>query len=116
MDKSLNGKSFLVTGGARRVGKIFAFACARAGENVVIHHGHADDEAEKARQEITEMGCRAWVFEADLNDPAQAKDLMAPLLTRPCNAVPWSTAGRSSNRFPSRAHHLKTGTNTSRSI
>ena len=72
----LNGKTILVTGGAKRVGKIFALACAHAGADVVIHHGHSREQAEATRQEITEVGRRAWAIEADLNDPAQAGNLI----------------------------------------
>ena len=73
------GSVILVTGGARRVGRIFALACARAGADVVIHHGHSEQEAQAARHEIEGLGRRAWVIEADLNDPAQAANLI-PLL------------------------------------
>lgn len=76
MSKPLNEKTILVTGGARRVGKIFALACARAGANVVIHHGHSEAEAESVRAEIVEMGRQAWVFQADLSDPSQAENLI----------------------------------------
>jgi NAD(P)-dependent dehydrogenase (short-subunit alcohol dehydrogenase family) len=79
MNGSLRGKTILVTGGAKRVGKIFALACAHAGADVVIHHGHSAEEAETTRQEIVGVGRRAWVIEADLNDPAQAESLI-PLI------------------------------------
>jgi NAD(P)-dependent dehydrogenase (short-subunit alcohol dehydrogenase family) len=77
MSGPLEGKSILITGAARRVGKIFALACARAGANVIIHHGHSEEEAEKVRQEITGMGRRAWVLEANFNDSFQAASLIA---------------------------------------
>ncbi|HSK87418.1 MAG TPA: SDR family oxidoreductase [Anaerolineales bacterium] len=76
MNESLKGRTILITGAARRVGKIFALACARAGADVVIHHGHSDEEAEKVREEILSLGCRAWIFQADLNDPSQAQSLI----------------------------------------
>lgn len=69
-------KCILVTGAARRVGRIFALACARAGADVVIHHGHSDNEAEKVRDEITGLGRQAWIFKADLNDSAQTRELI----------------------------------------
>ena len=81
MNEPLNGKTILVTGGARRVGKIFALACAHAGADVVIHHGHSGPEAEATHQDITGLGRRAWVIEADLNDPVQAENLI-PLVNR----------------------------------
>jgi pteridine reductase len=77
MSESLNGKTILVTGAAKRVGKTFALACARAGADVVIHHGHSDEEAEETLREIIGMGHRAWVLQADLNDSSQAGGLIA---------------------------------------
>jgi len=56
--------------------KIFALACARAGADVVIHHGHSEEEAQKVREEVTGLGRRAWVFEADFNDPSRAESLI----------------------------------------
>ena len=76
MNEPLNGKTILVTGGARRVGKILTLACARAGANVVIHHAHSDGEAEEVQKEITESGGRAWVFKADFADSSQAQNLI----------------------------------------
>jgi NAD(P)-dependent dehydrogenase (short-subunit alcohol dehydrogenase family) len=79
MNEPLSGKTILVTGAARRVGKIFALACAHAGADVVIHHGHSGAEAEEVRHQITGLGRRVWLFKADLSDPSQAKDLI-PLI------------------------------------
>ena len=76
MNEPLKGKTILVTGAARRVGKIFALACARAGADVVIHHGHSEDEAEAVRAEIAGWGRKAWVLQADLSDPSQAQNLI----------------------------------------
>lgn len=77
MAETLAGKTILVTGGARRVGRIFALACARAGADLVIHHGHSEQEAEQVRQEITDLGRRAWIFPADLSDARQAQQLIS---------------------------------------
>src|SRR6266498_4088073 len=76
MNESLDRKTILITGAARRIGKIFALGCARAGADVVIHHGHSDPEADAVRAEIIGLGRRAWVFKADLDDSSQAKSLI----------------------------------------
>lgn len=75
-DQPLQGKSVLITGSARRLGRRFALACARRGADVVIHHGHSDKEAESLRAEIESMGRRAWIFIADLSEPGQARGLI----------------------------------------
>jgi NAD(P)-dependent dehydrogenase (short-subunit alcohol dehydrogenase family) len=56
---ALNGKTILVTGAARRVGRIFALACARAGADVVIHHAHSEQDARQVKDEIESLGRRA---------------------------------------------------------
>src|SRR6266511_3215373 len=81
MNESLNGNTILITGAARRLGKIFALTCARAGADVVIHHGHSDAEAEEVRQKISGLGRRAWIFKADLSDSSQAESLI-PLIMK----------------------------------
>ena len=53
---SLQGKTVLVTGSARRIGRSLALAIARAGGDVIIHHGHSPEDAEQVRQEIIAMG------------------------------------------------------------
>lgn len=76
MSEPLDGKTILITGAARRLGKIFALSCARAGADVVIHHGHSDKEAEEVKNEIVGLRRRAWVFQADLGDSSQAQSLI----------------------------------------
>lgn len=75
-DLRLKNKCVLVTGAARRVGRIFALACARAGADVVIHHGHSDEAAKSVQDEISGLGRQAWIFKADLNDSKQTRELI----------------------------------------
>jgi NAD(P)-dependent dehydrogenase (short-subunit alcohol dehydrogenase family) len=75
-EEPLNGRTILVTGAARRLGRLFALACARAGANLIIHHGHSDSDAETLRAEINRLGRQAWVFQADLSDSSQAQSLI----------------------------------------
>jgi len=76
MSEDLLGKVVLITGAARRLGRSFALACARAGADIVIHHSNSAKEAETVRQEIARLGRKVWVFQADFNDPIQAGSLI----------------------------------------
>jgi len=78
-NEPLKNKSILITGAARRIGRIFALACARAGADVAIHHGHSDAEAGMLRDEIKGLGRQAWIFKADLSDSSQAQNLVAQI-------------------------------------
>ena len=77
----LLGKNVLITGAARRIGRLFALACAHAGADIAIHHGHSDADAESLRQEIAGLGRQAWVFQADLSDSFQTQNLI-PIINR----------------------------------
>jgi len=68
----LLNKTVLITGAARRVGRIFALGCARAGADVIIHYGHSAEEAAQTRDEIEALGRRAWILASDLSQPAEA--------------------------------------------
>ncbi|MCC6569456.1 MAG: SDR family oxidoreductase [Anaerolineales bacterium] len=75
-DQPLKNKTVLITGAARRLGRMFALACARAGADVVIHHAHSQADAESLRDEIARLGGRAWIFQADLSDSSQTGELI----------------------------------------
>lgn len=72
----LKGKTILVTGAARRVGRLFALACGRAGADVILHHGHSPAEAESLRDELASLGRQAWVITADFSHPESVSQLI----------------------------------------
>jgi len=72
----LHGKTILITGAARRLGRAFALACGRAGANVIIHHGHSPAEAETLRDEIASLGRQAWILAADFSHPDNVSQLI----------------------------------------
>ena len=74
---SLNGQIILVTGAARRLGRALALACARAGADVIIHHGHSKQEALQVREEIKSIGRQAWIVQADFGKPDQIAGLIS---------------------------------------
>ena len=73
----LKGKTVLITGAARRIGRSLALTVARAGADVIIHFGNSRSEAESAKVEIESLGCKAFILQADLADPIQVAGLLA---------------------------------------
>ena len=73
---SLTNKLVFVTGAARRVGRELALAIARAGGDVVVHYGHSQSEAQSLRDEIQSLGQKAFLLQAELDDPAQVSTLI----------------------------------------
>jgi pteridine reductase len=76
-NQSLSGQTILITGGARRLGKIMALAAAAEGANIIIHHSNSAVEAEETAAEIISLGRHAWILKADLSDPTQSQKLVA---------------------------------------
>jgi 3-oxoacyl-[acyl-carrier protein] reductase len=68
---SLDGRTALVTGGSRGIGRAIATELANAGAQVVIGYRSSGDEAEEAAGAI---GCR--FVQADVSDPEEAKRLV----------------------------------------
>lgn len=63
---SLDGKTALVTGAAKRIGRAIALALADEGANVVVHYNKSAAEAEALVGEIQARGVKAWAIKADL--------------------------------------------------
>ena len=76
-EDGLRGKTALVTGAARRIGRACALALARRGMNVVIHFHRSRTEAEKVRREIIRLGARAWTVQGDLSCPDSSEQVFA---------------------------------------
>lgn len=62
----LQGKTALVTGASRGIGRASAAALARAGAHVLVHYGRSAKEAESLVSEIQAKGGRANAISADL--------------------------------------------------
>ena len=65
-DKLLSGKTALVTGGARRIGRAIALALAGAGADVAITYLTSRTDASETLEEINSLGCRALAVECDV--------------------------------------------------
>jgi pteridine reductase len=69
----LRGKTALVTGGAKRVGREIALALARRGANIVVHYHTSGSEARRLVAEIKTLGVEAWAVQADQANARQVR-------------------------------------------
>src|SRR2546425_6605817 len=73
--KQLSGKTALVTGASRGIGRAGALALAEAGAQVLVHYGSGAKEAAAMVDEIGKAGGRADAVAADLAAPDGAHKL-----------------------------------------
>ena len=71
----LSGKTALVTGASRGIGRATALALAKAGACVLVHYGRGAKEADGVVAEIRKAGGRAEAVAADLAAPDGAQKL-----------------------------------------
>ena len=67
--KTSDGKTALVTGASRGIGRASALALAQAGAQVLVHYGRGAEEAQRVVREIRAAGGRAEAIGADLSAP-----------------------------------------------
>jgi len=68
-ERPLAGRTAIVTGSGRNLGRGVALGLARAGANVVLN-GHRDvDALESVAAEVRQLGARPLVVRADVGDP-----------------------------------------------
>ncbi len=72
----LNGKTAIVTGGGRDIGRACALKLAADGANVAINYHSSGDGAFSAVAEITAAGGRAFALQGDMTNPADVGKLV----------------------------------------
>jgi NAD(P)-dependent dehydrogenase (short-subunit alcohol dehydrogenase family) len=68
----LRGKTALITGAARRIGREIALTLARDGAAVVVHYNHSLREAENLCLEIHDLGQDAWPVCCDFSKTSKS--------------------------------------------
>ncbi|MEO6408495.1 MAG: SDR family oxidoreductase [Burkholderiaceae bacterium] len=66
----------LVTGAARRLGRVIALELARHGHDIALHYRQSHAEAQVSLAELHALGARAQGFAADLSDEAECRALV----------------------------------------
>jgi 3-oxoacyl-[acyl-carrier protein] reductase/pteridine reductase len=77
---ALHGKSALVTGGARRIGREIALVLARAGADVTITFRESESDAKNTVEQIQRLDQRAQAISCDVRAESSIRDAVAATL------------------------------------
>jgi len=69
-------RTVLITGAAKRLGRVIALALAKAGWQVAVHYRHSAEEAEQTVADCAALAGQAQGFGADLSDEAAVRGLL----------------------------------------
>ncbi len=110
---TLAGRTALVTGGGRGIGKAIALALAADGADVAINYRRDDASAEATVAEIEAFGRRARAYKADIADFAECESMvgaaileLGPIDILVNNAGVASRGGSVKNTEPAEVHRL----------
>jgi len=73
-EKQFEGKSAIVTGGTRGIGKAIVMELARRGANVAFNYSKSADEAEKLKTEVEALGVKVFCAQCDVADTVAAAE------------------------------------------
>ena len=72
----LDGKSALVTGASRGIGRAIAIELAREGAKVAINYQSSDEKAQAVAEEIGNLGGTAMLAKANLSEAGAAREMV----------------------------------------
>jgi pteridine reductase len=78
---TLSGKTALVTGGARRIGREIALTLARAGADVAITYRNSSADAIQTAAEIESFGSRALTLQCDVRSETSVQSALKTIRT-----------------------------------
>lgn len=79
---SLSGKSALVTGGSKRIGRAIALALAGAGADVTITYRNSADDAVETVDAIEQLGRQGYALECDVRSEESVRAAVAAAMAR----------------------------------
>ncbi len=73
---TLEGRTALITGSTKGLGKTMAFALGRAGAKVALNYFHDSEKAEETLTEFKALGLVGMVYQADVTDETEVNALV----------------------------------------
>jgi enoyl-[acyl-carrier protein] reductase III len=82
MAKTLVGKTALVTGSSRGIGRVIALRLAQEGARVVVNYRTSREGAEETAALLREWNCDPVLIQADVRNPQQIKRMFSEIRER----------------------------------
>ena len=82
LSKLLEGKTAIVTGASRGIGKAIAIFLAKEGAEVIINYSSSFENANKVVSEINSFGGKAYPLQADISDENSVNELIKTVLDK----------------------------------
>jgi len=76
----LDGKTVLITGAAKRVGREIAFTLARRGANIAVHYRSSATDAKRVVDELQALGVKAIALRADLSSAQEVARMVKQVI------------------------------------
>src|SRR6266404_4617546 len=78
---ALDGKTALITGSSRGIGRGIALALAESGVKVAVHYFQNEAAAKETLEQIRQRGCDGFVVQADVMRPEQIAEMFRKVKT-----------------------------------
>ena len=75
----IEGKSALVTGASKGIGKAISLQLAEMGVKVAVNYNHSEDEAKQVSETIYGLGGESLIVHADVGCLGQVKDMVSKI-------------------------------------
>lgn len=78
----LRGKTVIITGGSRGIGRACCLAFAKEGANIVFTYNKSQEEAKEFKKQITNLGVGCLSMQADVKDYNQCRNVVEQALKK----------------------------------
>jgi len=77
IEKDFSGRTALITGGSRGIGRAIALKLARHGADIAVNYLSRDEDALAAKELVEREGVRCVLVKGDVSQPASVEEMIA---------------------------------------